>query len=658
MIAQMLRGLALALVLTLGLEFVHALHRPWPEALARLLELQTGVVAIGVLLVWAFIAFFHALTNRLWVAGTIVTSLAVVIGAADLLKMGFRSQPLFLTDAAYLGELSFLIENVGAGSVIAIVALLAALPMLGWVMARRSAHRATQRTAHRATQRTARRRADDDAPAPRRRTVLARVATGTVSLTVIVLAATFNWTGSPARALYEAAGADWAPWNQSQNYDDNGLIAGLLYTLPADAMDEPEGYSEEAMADLLARYTEVAAELNAGRDGAALAEANIVVILSESLSDPMALPAITPAEDPLPFLRSLMAENQSGTMISAGYGGGTASVEFEVLTGMAVANLKPQVDSPFQSMVAGADSFPSFLGTFAEGHETYAIHPYASHFYRRSEVYPAFGFDSWDFRDTLPHLAKLPGDRHVSDAALYGEILDRLRETERPMFINAVSMQNHGPQQGLANPMGVQGPLSAGEADSAGQYLRGLAHSDAALEDFVTALAELDEPTAVLLYGDHLPALWPAAVLDSADPLARYSTPWVVFANFPLQGAAGGGNGEASVSGEGAAGGGDGEASVSGEGAASVPLGANQLMNQLVDAAGGEHTPWTALLHTVGEELPAMGRTAWIGAGGERVSEADLPPEAAAALADYRMAQYDLTVGEGWAAEELFGVAR
>lgn len=84
------------MVLTLGSELVHALHRPWLEAVARLMDLQPGVVAIGVLLVWAFIVFFHAVTNRLWVSA-IVSAVAVIIGAADLLKMGFRGQPLFLS---------------------------------------------------------------------------------------------------------------------------------------------------------------------------------------------------------------------------------------------------------------------------------------------------------------------------------------------------------------------------------------------------------------------------------------------------------------------------------------------------------------------------------------------------------------------------------
>nr|NLD41676.1 sulfatase-like hydrolase/transferase [Actinomycetales bacterium] len=621
MIAQMVRGLAVALLLTLGLEVVHGLQSPWSGPVERLLGLEPALLAIGVLLVWAFIVFLHALTNRFWLAAGIVTSAAAVIAIADFLKLEFRGEPLFLTDAAYLSEVGFLIENVGAGTSIALLSLLLAAPLLGWAIARSPFVRNLRR----------RRRPPAETPAPTRgrRAAWLRVASGAAALTVILTAGTFNWPGSPARALYEAAGATWRPWNQLQNYEDNGVIAGLLYTLPASAMDEPEGYTEAAMDELVERYSERAAELNAERDEAALADTNIVVVLSETLSDPLRLPDITAEEDPIPFLRELMASHPSGTLVSSGYGGGTANMEFEVLTGMAVSNMQAQVDSPFQSVVANEESFPSHLVTLgAPEREAIAIHPYEAKFYRRWEVYPALGFERWAFREDLPHLGKLPGDRHVSDSALFEEVLRELRASEGPMFVNAVSMQNHSPQQGLADPIAVNGPLSAAQAETAGQYLRGLKHSDDALRELVDDLAELDERTIVLLYGDHLPSTWPREILDAGGDLARYETPWVVFANFPLV-----------------------------EVASPDPIGANQLMNQVLDAAAAPHTPWTALLHDVAGELPVMERTAWLDARGRVVSAENLTGRALDLLADYQLAQFDLVSGEGWATETLLAPA-
>ncbi|GAB3819149.1 LTA synthase family protein [Tessaracoccus terricola] len=609
-------GLALAGVLTLGLELTHGLGKARPEPVERLLQLQPGVVAIGVALVWAVFVFLRAVSNRTWVAAAGLIVLLTLIACGDYFKLRLRGEPLFVSDATYLTQTGFLVENVGAGPLLLIGAALVAIPLVGWTFTRHAALRRGPR--------------HPDRTQPRlRRHVVGRVVAGTMAATVLLTAATFNVPGNTARALYEAAGAKWRPWNQAQNYDDNGVIAGLLYNLPAAPMEEPAGYSEGVMDLLAERYGEVAADLNADREPAALADTNIVLVLSESLSDPLAMPDITAAEDPLPFMRELMAENTSGTLLSGAYGGGTSSMEFEVLTGMAVANLQPQVDSPFPGLVAQTESFPSHLRTFGDGtHSTYAIHPYADEFYRRNVVYPALGIERAEFRDELRGLRKLPGDQYISDAAVFEKVVDELAASQDPMVVNVVTMQNHGPQQGLANPINVEGPLDDAQRETAGQYLRGLKASDEALEAFAADLADMDERTIVLLYGDHLPNVWPEEVLDASGPTGRYETPWVVFANFPTTKQDPG------------------------------MIGANQLVNQVLDSAGAAHTPWTALLHELATEIPAIERTGWLGPDGEAISEADLTDRGRELLRDYRLAQYDMAAGAGWATEELLAPPR
>lgn len=604
-------GLALAVVLTLALELTHGLGKARPQPVERLLQLEPGVVAIGVALVWAVFVLLRAVTNRTWIASAGVIGLLALIACGDYFKLQLRGEPLFVSDATYLTKTGFLVESMGVGPLLLVVGALLAIPLVSWGITRLPAAR--------------RRRARPSEQRQRRGgRVVARVLAGTVAGVIILTAATFNVPGNTARALYEAAGAKWRPWNQAQNYDDNGVIAGLLYNLPAAPMAEPAGYSEGVMDLLAERYTEVAADLNADRDPAALADTNIVLVLSESLSDPLALPDITAEEDPLPFLRELMAQNTSGTLLSGAFGGGTSSMEFEVLTGMAVANLQPQVDSPFPGLVAQTESFPSHLRTFGDAtHTTYAIHPYADEFYRRNVVYPALGIERAEFRDELRGLRKLPGDQYISDAAVFEKVVDELDASKDPMVVNVVTMQNHGPQQGLSNPIDVEGPLDDAQRETAGQYLRGLKASDEALEAFAQELADMDERTIVLLYGDHLPNVWPEEVLDAGGPTGRYETPWVVFANFPVTKHDPG------------------------------MIGANQLVNQVLDSAGAAYTPWTALLHELATEIPAIERTGWLGPDGEAISEADLTERGRELLRDYRLAQYDMAAGAGWATEAL-----
>ena len=52
------------------------------------------------------------------------------------------------------------------------------------------------------------------------------------------------------------------------------------------------------------------------------------------------------------------------------------------------------------------------------------------------------------------------------------------------------------------------------------------------------ALEELDEPTLVIFFGDHQPELgsdFSQAVLDESDPFAQYTTPYLIWANYPLE---------------------------------------------------------------------------------------------------------------------------
>ncbi len=613
MVKRLLKGLALAVALTLAFEFAHGLHESWSLAFDRLLELPLGVVALGVLLIWSLLTLLDALTTRLWLSTGILGVVLAIVAAADVLKMRHRGEPLFVTDALYIGEIGFLIEAAGTGTVAAVVATIVGLPLLVWLLA-----------VSPLGERLRRPKADERETSggwPGRRT---RLVAAVISLALVSTAFTFNATGNVARRTYEAANAHWATWDQAENYDENGLIAGLLYTLPASIMRESDAYSQQTMDDLVERYTSIAAELNADRAPGALDDANVVLVLSETLSDPLALDGISAEEDPLPFLRELMAENPSGTLLSSGFGGGTATVEFEVMTGMAASLFEPQVDTPYQSVVAGSQEFPSHLGTFGgEERESLAIHPFLSTFYRRSSVYEAFGFDEAAFRDDLTHLRNLPGDGYVSDRSLFADIVNRLEANDSPMLVNAVTMQNHGPHTGLAHPITVDGPLSDSQKSTAGQYLRGLAHSDEALRGLREDLESMDERTIVLLYGDHLPGFWPEDILDASGETARFETPWVVFANFPLEDIDAG------------------------------TVGANQLVTKLLDAANAPHTPWTALLHEVASEVPAMERTAWLDTQESVVTEDELSETAQRLLADYRLAQYDMTVGNGWATDAL-----
>ncbi len=77
------------------------------------------------------------------------------------------------------------------------------------------------------------------------------------------------------------------------------------------------------------------------------------------------------------------------------------------------------------------------------GYRTVCIHPFHKSFFRRNRVYPHLGFDEFIDIQEFNESDKL--GTYVSDAAVTRKIEEKLAESERPLFIFAITMENHGP---------------------------------------------------------------------------------------------------------------------------------------------------------------------------------------------------------------------
>ncbi|WP_043501752.1 LTA synthase family protein [Georgenia sp. SUBG003] len=568
-------SLAVAVVVTMILELVHVQTDVWIAPLERVDTWQADQLALEVMVVWAVVALLHALVGRLWLAAAVSVVVAGVIAFADYQKMLMRGEPLYPTDIEYLKDAGLLLNSIGVNPAYVLVGLLAVALLVASAVVltfRRSARRAGSARPAQPARPPLRRRLRALAP---------RIMVGLVAAGVLAAAVTFNEDGNPLRAVWERSGPTWARWNQVENYAENGFVSGLLYNMPGTAMERPDDYSRATMQQIADRYAAVAAETNTTRDPQALADTNVVVVLSESFTDPTRLRGVEVSEDPIPFTRALMERNPSGTMLSSDYGGGTANVEFEVLTGLSLNNFREQMHTPYQMLVPYEDDFPSLLRSIGTEHDAIAIHPYQRNFYKRDEVYETFGFSRAAFEHDMADAALVEDNPYISDAGTFTRVVDELRASEDPMVVNVVTMQNHRPYAGkYDDPIRVDGQMPAIQQSNLGQYVRGLRYSDEAVEQLVTDLEALDERTIVLYYGDHSPAVWSDQVWALNQGQTMYETPWFVWANF--------------------------------ETAAVDPgaelLGPNHLFNQVLSAANAPVTPYDALLAQLSEEVPAAER--------------------------------------------------
>jgi len=256
-----------------------------------------------------------------------------------------------------------------------------------------------------------------------------------------------------------------------------------------------------------------------------------------ALGSPFAAPAATPVGKPLPDLVSVQSESffdvrdlwpgvrrdvlgeydrlagealARGKLQVAAWGANTVRTEFAYLTGIPGERLGVHRFNPYRVLARqGLPSIAAHLKSL--GYRTICIHPYDGSFYGRNKVLPALGFD--EFIDVRSFNAGQKAGPFIGDCAVADKIRELLQDPARqqPLFIHAVTMENHGPlhlEQVEADelPSWFDRPLLAGMDDLA-PYLRHIANADSMLAKLRATL--LDHPREALLcfFGDHVPIL-------------------------------------------------------------------------------------------------------------------------------------------------------
>ncbi len=563
---------------------------------------------LGSLVLWAVVGAVNTLVGSFAVTAAVVLGLTAAVSVIDQEKLRLRREPLLPSDWQYAGAPGFLADMVGRRLILPVAVAVAVLVLMAVFWAVRAARR-------RSSQRDLR-LMEGGSPAPLRQATVRGLA-GAFCLLFLVQASTFNSSGNVVRLTYDALGANWKAWSQERNYLGNGFVAGFLYNLDVPDMAVPPGYTRTEMARISDRYAAEAARINADRDPAALSGTNVVLVLSESFSDPLALEGVDLDEDPIPRVR-LLQSTVGGRMLAQSIGGGTANMEFEALTGMSMASFPPQLAVPYQMLVPNYDHFPSVVRWMKDtGHKAVALHPFSTEMYRRQDVYRAMGFDAFIHDATMTHRSRLGHHGYISDGAAFAEVRQQIELSDQPLFLNLVTMQNHLPYEGrYDDPLAATGP-DGEPIPEMGQYLRGLAYSDQAVGRFLHGLARSPEPTVVVFYGDHLPGIYRRPILSANSRASLHDTPYFVWANTP--------------------------------GTVDTPpvVSPSHFVDLALERVGAEVSPYYALLQELRAELPAVDAGLRYDGSGERLT-GDPTPEARRLLRDYRLVQYDLSVGHRW----------
>ena len=214
----------------------------------------------------------------------------------------------------------------------------------------------------------------------------------------------------------------------------NGFLLNFTVALRYSSVDKPDDYSHDLVLKLMDEYPGVEENVDTTKP------INIIVVMNESFSDLTIFDNLEVSQDPTPFLHSLSENAIKGWMYSPVTGGGTASVEFEYLTGFSTIFQPPHTVAYQLYTKEGMPSLASLFGV--NGYETTAFHPYKSSGWNRPIVYNNMRFDNQLYQEDVDNAYLIRN--YISDQSDY-ETIFQITDAEQgdPNFIFNVTMQNH-----------------------------------------------------------------------------------------------------------------------------------------------------------------------------------------------------------------------
>jgi phosphoglycerol transferase MdoB-like AlkP superfamily enzyme len=314
---------------------------------------------------------------------------------------------------------------------------------------------------------------------------------------IAVVMATSLYADKPL-SFTKLYGVYTVPWDQTITYDENGYLYATVQMLNFLHVAKPDGYSKKAITSLLNQIPDKTATNDK--------KPNIIVMLGESFFDPTTMKNVTFSRDPIPHLHELQKKFTSGKMLSPQFGGSTANVEFEVLSGnsMRFFGRSPDEILPYiEYMNHGVDSLASI--TTRQGYTATAINPFFSYFFDSRKVYKHFGFSRFISSEYFPNVFSGP---NYADHAVVNKIIEETEKSAGPDFIFANTMENHHPyppDKFSKNTIQVTGDISAESKSILETYAQGITATDQALQSLVDYYSKKSEPTILLFFGDHFP---------------------------------------------------------------------------------------------------------------------------------------------------------
>lgn len=424
-------------------------------------------------------------------------------------------------------------------------------------------------------------------------------------------------------------------WNPAKTYREYGTTVGFLAVAKYMRLTPPEGYSAEEVEEIAeqSREEQEGEDLkkkNAGN----VTPTNIIAIMNESWFDYRSIGDPMTSESYMPFLDSLNENIIKGYTLTCTKGGGTAKTEYEFLTGNSCKRFPGMV--PYVSYFTH-DQYSIVTTLQDQGYQAIAMHPNKATNWKRTTAYRFLNFDDFIAIDQFDSSAKRYRNM-ISDQANYEKIIEVYEEKEEgtPLFLFDVTMQNHS---GYTNAY-FQADVNCDgyDSDEADQYFSLLKLSDQAIEYLIEYFENVEEPTMIVMFGDHSPKLpdefetWIAGDeyknLSLEEQEKFYGTPFFIWTNYEM------------------------------ESEENVWISTNYLSSYMLSLTGLELTSYNEYLLGLRQEIPALNHLGYLSDEGIWYSWDEAPKEDLELERQYECLQYNELMDKNDRIDDFFRVVQ
>ncbi|MEG0128179.1 LTA synthase family protein [Clostridium sp.] len=330
-------------------------------------------------------------------------------------------------------------------------------------------------------------------------------------------------------------------WDMPYSYKQNGLLVSFGETAKAFNVKPPEGYTKESIEGIQTELSSETISVFSGKDNKVNTKPsktpNIIGIQLESFMNPEHIPGIKMKSDVLKNYNKMFNSYPNGVLNVPCYGGGTVRSEFEVLTGLNTDFL-PVGEIPNNNILKKqtVESMAYILGD--NGYNTSVVHNYTANFYDRDLVYPNLGFENYIAMEYMKKPENLDKGEMYPEDMVNLDTMKELINKKEPQFIYNITVESHGSySEKLINEDfevvdKTLDPKAISQIQGLINKLKGV---DAYLGELMKFIESTNEPTAVVVFSDHLPSLDALNKEGALDSKKKYQTEYFIWNNLGFE---------------------------------------------------------------------------------------------------------------------------